>query len=105
MSLIKSGFKFEKKKTILRYFYMPKQGPKKEFFTLLATNITEASYVFAEWTQKNAGEHGVLPEDLLGSGTPYKYIWGFKWVYINRIITINLIKIDLNTAKIIAVQD
>ena len=49
MSLIKSGFKFDKKKNNFNItFICLKQGPKKEFFTLLATNITEASYVSAE---------------------------------------------------------
>ena len=84
---------------------MPKAGAKKRIFHIVGYKYHWSKLCLCRMTQKNAGEHGVLPADLLGSGTPYKYIWGFKWVYINTIITINLIKIDLNTAKIIAVQD
>ena len=59
MSLIKSGFKFDKKKNNFNItFICLKQGPKKEFFTLLATNITEASYVSAEWHKKTLGSMG-----------------------------------------------
>ena len=84
---------------------MPKAGAKKRIFHIVGYKYHWSKLCLCRMnTKKRWGAWGP-PRGLLGSGTPYKYIWGFKWVYINTIITINLIKIDLNTAKIIAVQD